>query len=41
MYILDDDMNYDLLLQLISMTIQELFDMLEIAALNHLSFNLP
>ena len=34
MYILDDDMIYDLLLQLISMTNREIFSLMEIGALN-------
>lgn len=41
MYILDDGMNYDLLLQLISMTISEPFGLPNLAALSDLTFNLP
>lgn len=40
MYILDDDMNYDLLLQSISMTISDPFSLPNVPALNDLKFNL-
>ena len=40
MYILDDDMSYDLLLQSISMMISDPFNFLNVHALNNLRFTL-